>query len=67
MKTKKHDNASQMEQGDEEDGGHLENPHLSEMEGIKGTKLLSEGVGCGRHRINLILCAIHSLLIIYTR
>ena len=67
MKTKKDANASQVEQGDGGDGGHVENPLLSEVEGSRGAKLLSEAVGCGRHRIHLILHIIHSLLIMYTR
>ena len=40
MKTKKHANASQVEQGDGDDGGHVENPLLSEVEGSRGTQLL---------------------------
>ena len=67
MKTKKYDNASQVEQGDEGGGRHVENPLLREVEGSKGTKLLFEAIGCGRHRIHLILRVIHSLLIMYTR
>ena len=67
MKTKKHANASQVEQGDGGDGGHVENPLLSKVEGNKDTKLLSKAVNCGRHRIHLILHIIHSLLNVYTR
>ena len=67
MKTKKRANASQVEQGDGGDGGHVENPLLSKVESSKGTKLLSEAFGCGRHRIHLILHIIDSLLIMYTR
>ena len=67
MKTKKRANASQVEQGDGGDGGRVENPLLSEMEGSKGTKMLFEAVGCGQNRIHLILRVVHSLLIMYTR
>ena len=67
MKTKKRANAFQVEQGDGGDGGHVENPLLSEVEGNKGTKLLFEVVNCGRHRIHFVLHVIHSLLIMYTR
>ena len=67
MEIKKRANASQMEQGDGGDGDHVENPLLSEVEGSKGTKLLSEAVGCERHKTHLILRILHSLLIMCTR
>ena len=67
MKIKKPSNASQMQQGDGEDGEEMENPPLSKVEDKKGTKLLSEAVDCGRHRVHLILRVIHFLLILYTR
>ena len=48
MKTKKHADVSQVANGEEGDARHMENLLLGEVEGSKGTKWLSEVVGCKR-------------------
>ena len=46
MKTKKHADVSQVAHGEAGDARHMENLLLGEVEGSKGTKWLSEVVGC---------------------